>query len=103
MIESFLLCPVTSEVYLSLIFKLPLQGKPQAGCKAGLFLLIFCLCLFACGKRSAHLKWEDTSDNEEGFRIYRITAKKDTTKIAEEGQTSSSILIKTRWRERVTR
>jgi len=30
------------------------------------------------------LKWEDTSDNEEGFRIYRITAK-DTTKIAEVG------------------
>ena len=71
-------------MYLSLNSKLPLQGKPQAGCKAGLFLLIFCLCLFACGKRSAHLKWEDTSDNEEGFRIYRITAK-DTTKIAEVG------------------
>jgi hypothetical protein len=50
--------------------------------KAGLFLLIFCFCLFACGKRRAFLKWEDNSDNEEGFRIYRITAK-DTTKIAE--------------------
>ena len=71
-------------MYLSLNSKPPLQAKPQAGYKAGLFLLIFCSGLFACGKRSAHLKWEDTSDNEEGFRIYRITAK-DTTKIAEVG------------------
>jgi hypothetical protein len=71
-------------VYLSLNFIFLLQGKPKTGYKAGLFLLIFCFCLFACGKRTAHLKWEDTSDNEEGFRIYRITAK-DTTKIAEVG------------------
>jgi hypothetical protein len=42
------------------------------------------LFFFACGKQSALLKWEDTSDNEEGFRIYRITTK-DTTKIAEVG------------------
>ena len=77
------LYPVTSEVYLSLNFVFLLQGK-QAGYRAGLFLLIFCFCLFACGKRTAHLKWEDTSDNEDGFRIYRITAK-NTTKIAEVG------------------
>jgi hypothetical protein len=61
-----------------------LQIKPQIKHKTGLFLLIFCLYLFACGKRTAHLKWEDTSDNEDGFRIYRITAK-NTTKIAEVG------------------
>ena len=30
------------------------------------------------------MKWEDTRDNEEEFRIYRITGK-DTTKIAEVG------------------
>jgi hypothetical protein len=30
------------------------------------------------------LKWEDTSDNEEEFRINRITGK-DTTKIVEVG------------------
>ena len=30
------------------------------------------------------MKWEDTSDSEDGFRIYRITAK-DTKKIAEVG------------------
>jgi hypothetical protein len=70
-------------VYLSLNFVFLLQGK-QAGYRAGLFLLIFCFCLFACGKRTAHLKWEDTSDNEDGFRIHRITAK-NTTKIAEVG------------------
>jgi hypothetical protein len=46
--------------------------------------LICCFCFVACGKQTAHLKWEDTSDNEDGFRIYRITAK-DTTKIAEVG------------------
>jgi hypothetical protein len=40
--------------------------------------------LFACGKKTAYLKWEDTSDNEEGFRIYRLTSK-DTKKIAEVG------------------
>jgi len=62
----------------------PLQVKPQINHKTGLFLLIFCFYLLACGKQSAQLKWEDTSDNEEGFRIYRITAK-DTTKIAEVG------------------
>ena len=78
------MCPVTSEAYLHLNSKPPLQAKPQTGHKAALFLLIFCFCLFACGKRSAQLKWEDTSDNEEGFRIYRITAK-DTTKIDEVG------------------
>jgi hypothetical protein len=49
-----------------------------------LFLLIFCFYLLACGKQSTQLKWEDTSDNEEGFRIYRITAR-DTKKIAEVG------------------
>jgi hypothetical protein len=38
----------------------------------------------ACGKQTAQLKWEDASDNEEGFRIYRIMAK-DTKKIAEVG------------------
>jgi hypothetical protein len=61
-----------------------LKVRPQIKHTAGLFLLIFCFCLFACGKQSAHLKWEDTSDNEEGFRIYRITPN-DTTKIAEVG------------------
>jgi hypothetical protein len=61
-----------------------LQIESQIKHKPGLFLLIFCFCLFACGKRTAHLKWEDTSDNEDGFRIYRITAK-NTTKIAEVG------------------
>jgi hypothetical protein len=71
-------------VYLSLNTKAPLRAKPQARYRAGLVLLIFCFWLFACGKRSAHLKWEDTSDSEEGFRIYRITSK-DTKKIAEVG------------------
>lgn len=52
--------------------------------KVGLFLLVLCFCFFACGKQTGYLKWEDTSDNEEGFRIYRITSK-DTTKIAEVG------------------
>ncbi|HSE88595.1 MAG TPA: hypothetical protein VLJ79_20415 [Candidatus Binatia bacterium] len=32
--------------------------------------------------RSVKLNWEDTSDNEKGFRIYRITPK-GKTKIAE--------------------
>jgi hypothetical protein len=50
---------------------------------------MFCFGLFACGKKSAYLKWEDTSDNEEGFRIYRITSK-DTTKIAEVGPNVTS-------------
>jgi hypothetical protein len=61
-----------------------LQVKPQIRPKVRLFLSIFCFYLLACSKQSAQLKWEDTSDNEEGFRIYRITAK-DTTKIAEVG------------------
>ena len=69
------------------------QGKPRVGRNAGLFLLIFCFCLFACGRRTAHLKWEDTSDNEEGFRIYRITAK-DTTKIAEVGPNVTTYIDK---------
>lgn len=61
-----------------------IQAKGQINRKIVLFLLIFCFCLFACGKESGYLKWEDTSDNEEGFRIYRIT-RNDTTKIAEVG------------------
>ena len=61
-----------------------LWAKPQARYRAGLVLLIFCFWAFACGKKSAHLKWEDTSDSEEGFRIYRITSN-DTKKIAEVG------------------
>jgi hypothetical protein len=72
------------ECTVSLNSKPLLQGKPRVGHRAGLFLLVFCFCLFACGRRTAHLKWEDTSDNEDGFRIYRITAK-ETTKIAEVG------------------
>ena len=64
--------------------KAPLRAKPQARYRAGLALLIFCFWTFACGKKNAHLKWEDTSDSEEGFRIYRITSK-DTKKIAEVG------------------
>jgi hypothetical protein len=46
--------------------------------------LILSFCFLACGKQTAQLKWEDASDNEEGFRIYRIMAK-DTKKIAEVG------------------
>jgi len=71
-------------VHLSLTIKVPLRRKLHAKCKAGLFLLTFCCWLFACGKKTAYLQWEDTSDNEEGFRIYRITSK-DTKKIAEVG------------------
>jgi len=55
----------------------------NSNCRTALFLIL-CLYSLACGKRTAHLKWEDTSDNEEGFRIYRITSK-DTKKIAEVG------------------
>jgi hypothetical protein len=46
-----------------------LQARPKINRKAGRLLLICCFCFVACGKQSAHLKWEDTSDNEEGFRI----------------------------------
>jgi hypothetical protein len=69
--------------------KPPLQGKPQIRYKSGLFLLLFCFFSFACRKQSARLKWEDTSDKEEGFRIYRITAN-DTKKIAEVGPNVTS-------------
>jgi hypothetical protein len=61
-----------------------LQARPKINRKAGRLLLICCFCFVACGKQSAHLKWEDTSDNEEGFRIYRITPK-GKIKIAEVG------------------
>jgi hypothetical protein len=70
-----------------------LKVRPQTKHTAGLFLLIFCFCLFACGKRNAYLKWEDTSDNEEGFRIYRITPK-DTKKIAEVGSNVTAYIDK---------
>jgi len=70
-----------------------LKVKPQIKHKAGLFLLIFCFCGLACGKQSAHVKWEDTSDNEEGVRIYRIMAK-DTTKIAEVGPNVTTYIDK---------
>jgi hypothetical protein len=70
---------------------LNIRPPQENGCQiksiALLFLVIF--FLFACGKQSASLKWEDTSDNEEGFRIYRITAK-DTKKIAEVGSNVTS-------------
>jgi hypothetical protein len=69
---------------LPLKIKSPLQVKPEIRHKSGLLLLIFWFFLFSCGKQSAQLKWEHASDNEEGFRIYRITAK-DTKKIAEVG------------------
>jgi hypothetical protein len=69
---------------LPLKIKSPLQVKPEIRHKSGLLLLIFWFFLFSCGKQSAQLKWEHASDNEEGFRIYRIMAK-DTKKIAEVG------------------
>lgn len=34
-------------------------------------ILVSCFCLCACGQNAARLNWEDTSDNEDGFRIYR--------------------------------
>src|SRR5215813_7801782 len=58
-----------------------LHDKSQTNCKAALFLIL-CLYSLACGKRTAQLKWEDNSDNEKGFRIYRIISK-DKTTIAE--------------------
>ena len=63
-----------------------LQARPKINRKTGRVLLVCCFVSFlaACGKLSAHLKWEDTSDNEEGFRIYRITPK-GQIKIAEVG------------------
>src|SRR5262249_23111240 len=82
------------EVYLSLNAKSPRRGKLKVGHKGGLFLLLFCFCLFAYGRRTAaHLKWEDTSDDEEGFRIYRITVN-DTTKIAEVGPNVTTYIDK---------
>lgn len=80
-------------MYFSLNTQTPLRAKPKASYKAGLFLLVFCIWLFGCGKRTAHLKWEDTSDNEEGFRIYRITSK-DTKKIAEVGPNVTTYIDK---------
>ena len=79
------------EAYLSL--NSMLQDKVNIRHKTGLFLMILCFCLFACGRKSAHLKWEDTSDNEEGFRIYRITAK-DAPRIAEVGPNVTTYIEK---------
>jgi serine protease len=30
------------------------------------------VCIFACNATTRTLSWEDTSQNEEGFRIYRV-------------------------------
>jgi hypothetical protein len=54
--------------------------------------------LFACGKRSAHLKWEDTSDDEEGFRIYRVTPK-GKSKLGEVGANVTNYVDKDSMRE----
>jgi len=43
--------------------------------------------------RSVKLHWEDTSDNEKGFRIYRITPK-GKTRIAELGANVTSYTVK---------
>src|SRR5574342_1095589 len=35
--------------------------------------LVFSFCFLASGRKTARLSWQDNSDNEDGFRIYRIT------------------------------
>jgi hypothetical protein len=65
--------------------RLPPQAGFQAKYKLGVFLMIFYFCFVACSRRSAHIRWEDTSDNEEGFRIYRVTGDVKA-KIAEVGR-----------------
>ena len=45
-------------------------------------LFICAFCFIGCGRQRATVKWEDTSDNEDGFRVYRITAS-GRAKIAE--------------------
>jgi hypothetical protein len=42
------------------------------------------VCIFACNATTRTLSWEDTSQNEEGFRIYRVVGK-DRKIIAEVG------------------
>ena len=80
-------------MYLFVTIKMLLWFKLQANCKAGLLLLAFCFWLFACGKSTAYLKWEDTSDNEDGFRIYRLTSK-DTKRVGEVGPNVTSYIDK---------
>src|SRR5512146_2733254 len=75
----------------SAAIKPPLQAGAHIKHKAG--LLIFCFCFFGCRKQRAYLKWEDTSDIEAGFRIYRITAE-DTTKIADIGPNVTTYIDK---------
>lgn len=41
--------------------------------RAAIFLLGGLLFVLACGSESTTITWEDTSENERGFRIYRIT------------------------------
>jgi hypothetical protein len=50
-----------------------LAGKRYCPGSLGVFrLLMGTLALLACNARPMTLSWQDTSENEEGFRIYRI-------------------------------
>lgn len=60
------------------------NSKRQAGSKWVLTLIMLAVFLHACSKKPVNLSWEDTSNNEDGFRIYRVTAE-GKTKIAEVG------------------
>jgi serine protease len=60
------------------------QGMGRSKRSMTLAALSAAVCVFACNATARTLSWEDTSQNEEGFRIYRVVGK-DRKIIAEVG------------------
>jgi hypothetical protein len=60
------------------------QGIGRSKRSVTLPVLSAAVCIFACNATTRTLSWEDTSQNEEGFRIYRVVGK-DRKIIAEVG------------------
>lgn len=53
--------------------KIPVIVAKAIDYRALLGVLAAALFLFSCGSESTTITWQDTSENEKGFRIYRIT------------------------------
>jgi fibronectin type 3 domain-containing protein len=60
------------------------NGRVRTRNKLSSLIALLSFLSLGCSREPLNLSWKDTSDNEDGFRIYRITSE-GKTKVAEVG------------------